>query len=772
MRDASKKLYYPVASPLIEPVRPGNLLAEGQPELNLPPAAPATPDREVDLLSCADEPIHIPGSIQPHGVLLYFRADGQLEGWSANATAVMSTPPRAGLSFRGLGLPAETVEHIQCCIDALNDVSSEGDTAPGVASVTVGVHEYDCIVHAYQHRILAEFEVRTVPATDVAMFAVKAHSSIDHLRRQKTVTGLMDIAVKRIRDMTGFDRVMAYRFRQDDSGDVMAEDCRADMAPYLGQRYPASDIPAQARRLYVLNTLRMIADIGYRSVPMLGAPGGPPLDMSFAVLRSVSPIHVEYLQNMGVGASMSVSIVINGRLWGLIACHHNASKQVPYAIRMAADVLAQVLASTIQSIESKRDADIVQHAAGVRSALVESMLLDDDPLEALNHHADALRAAGHADAMICTLYGKVAVHGDVPAAVADAIVAAMPAGSHELQVREQRADWPVATQALIHGWVGALALPFDPLGSGWCIMLRREQVEQVTWAGHPEKLVKIGPMGARLTPRGSFDAWCETVVGHAEPWEPTVLSNARLTLAEMLRVSNERRAQTESTRAQLLAMLGHDLRDPLHSINMAGMVLERGTNQPDGQQAGIGRRIQSSSNRMQRLIGQVLDMSRIDGGIGLGMATERIDLALVVDDLVDEARTAYPGIDYAIDNRAETFVQADSARVAQVLSNLLSNARHHGEPGQPISVRAGVEGQHAVIDVANIGAPIPADFVPTLFNPFKRTSLHNPRNRTGMGLGLYIALQIVREHKGELQYRYEDGKVIFSIRLPLLAEAS
>jgi chemotaxis family two-component system sensor kinase Cph1 len=202
------------------------------------------------------------------------------------------------------------------------------------------------------------------------------------------------------------------------------------------------------------------------------------------------------------------------------------------------------------------------------------------------------------------------------------------------------------------------------------------------------------------------------------------------------------------------------------------MVLERGTNQPDGQQAGIGRRIQSSSNRMQRLIGQVLDMSRIDGGIGLGMATERIDLALVVDDLVDEARTAYPGIDYAIDNRAETFVQADSARVAQVLSNLLSNARHHGEPGQPISVRAGVEGQHAVIDVANIGAPIPADFVPTLFNPFKRTSLHNPRNRTGMGLGLYIALQIVREHKGELQYRYEDGKVIFSIRLPLLAEAN
>jgi chemotaxis family two-component system sensor kinase Cph1 len=724
--------------------------------------------QEVDLLSCADEPIHIPGSIQPHGALLYFNAAGVLEGWSANAATVSTQPLKLGAAYASIGLPDDALALVQDCVDALADSDADGDCAPGVASLSIGAVEYDCIVHAYQYRIVAEFEVRTVPATDVAMFAVKAHSSIDHLRRQKTVAGLMDIAVKRIRDMTGFDRVMAYRFRQDESGDVIAEDCSEGMTPYLGQRYPASDIPAQARRLYVLNTLRIIVDIGYRSVPLLGAPGSAPLNMSFAVLRSVSPIHVEYLQNMGVGASMSVSIVINGQLWGLIACHHSTPKQVPYAIRMAADVLAQVLASTLQSIESKRDAEQIQRSAAVRSALVESMLLDDDPLDAMNLHADAMRAASHAEAMICTLYGKVIVHGDLPSPVADAIIASLPAASHELLQRQQRSDWPTAAQDAVGSWVGLLALPFDPPGGGWCMLLRQEQIEHVTWAGHPEKGARVGPMGVRLTPRGSFDAWCETVVGHAEPWEPTVLANARLTLAEMLRVSTERRAQTESTRAQLLAMLGHDLRDPLHSINMAGMVLERGNAQGE---AGIGRRIQSSSNRMQRLIGQVLDMSRIDGGIGLGMATERIDLALVVEDLVDEARTAYPAITYEIANRPETFVQADSARVAQVLSNLLSNARHHGEPGRPIAVRAAVDGQHAVIDVANHGAPIAPESVPTLFNPFKRSSLHNPRNRTGMGLGLYIALQIVREHKGELQYRHEDGKVIFSVRLPLLGDA-
>jgi chemotaxis family two-component system sensor kinase Cph1 len=185
--------------------------------LNVSPAVSATSGPEVDLLSCADEPIHIPGSIQPHGALLYFNVEGKLEGWSANAADVAGALLRTGTPFGALGLAEEVQELIQAAIDSLDD----GEAAASVASITIDARDYDCIVHAYQYRIVAEFEVRTVPATDVALFAVKAHSSIDHLRRQKTVAGLMDIAVKRIREMTGFDRVMAYRFRQDDSGACM-----------------------------------------------------------------------------------------------------------------------------------------------------------------------------------------------------------------------------------------------------------------------------------------------------------------------------------------------------------------------------------------------------------------------------------------------------------------------------------------------------------------------------------------------------------------------
>ena len=714
--------------------------------------------RQVDLLNCADEPIHIPGAIQPHGALLFFTSEGALEGWSANASTLLGLALELGAPYASLALPPPALELL---VDYIGP--GEPEVSPSTVPVSVGGAEFDCIVHAAFGRVVAEFERRDVAADEVAQFALKAHASIDRLRRQKTIEGLLSIAVEQIREFTGFDRVMAYRFRPDDSGDVVAEARRDSLVPYLGQRYPASDIPAQARRLYVLNTLRSIIDVNDTMVPLLGAPGALPLDMSHAVLRSVSPVHIEYLKNMGVGASMSVSIVINGRLWGLIACHHMSRKLVPYSIRMAADVLAQVMTSTIHSIESRLETQMVERAASTRTKLVEDLLIEDDPLETFGRFADAVLAATEAQAQVTSYYHKVQVRGDVPLDLAEAIVASLPEGAHDLVVREKLDDWPESIRGRLGKWVGLLALPFDPAANGWNVLLRIEQIEQVAWGGRPEKTTTFGPLGERLTPRGSFDAWYETVRGHAHPWESIILANSRLTLAELVRVMTARRTQTEATRAQLLAMLGHDLRDPLHSINMAGMVLEKGNSQPT-----LGKRIQSSTSRMQRMITQVLDMSRIDGGLGLGVTLEPINLTTLVEDLIDEARLAYPTIPFQLACDEQAVVNADSGRMGQVLSNLLSNARHHGEAGKPVRVCVRVQGKEAVVEVSNAGAPIAPELVATLFNPFKRASLNNPRNRTGMGLGLYIAQQIVREHQGEIAYRHEGNEVIFAVRLPLL----
>jgi light-regulated signal transduction histidine kinase (bacteriophytochrome) len=466
---------------------------------------------------------------------------------------------------------------------------------------------------------------------------------------------------------------------------------------------------------------------------------------------------------MGVGASMSVSIVINGRLWGLIACHHMSRRLVPYSIRMAADVLAQVMGSAIHSIESSLESQMIERSASTRTKLVEDLLLEDDPLETFTRFADAILLSTQAQAQLTSYYGKLRVHGELSPELAEAILATLPEGGHDLVVREKLDDWPEPVRGKLGKWVGLLALPFDPAANGWSVLLRVEQIEQVAWGGRPDKTSAFGPLGERLTPRGSFDAWHETVRGHAHPWERTILANARLTLAEVVRVMTARRAQVDATRAQLLAMLGHDLRDPLHSINMAGMVLEKGNSQPT-----LGKRIQSSTSRMQRMITQVLDMSRIDGGLGLGVTLEPVDLSALVEDLIDEARLSYPTVPFQLSCDAPAMVKADSGRLAQVLSNLLSNARHHGEAGKPVRVCVRIQGQEAVVDVCNAGAAIPPELEATLFNPFKRASLNNPRNRTGMGLGLYIAQQIVREHHGEIAYRHDGNEVIFSVRLPLL----
>jgi light-regulated signal transduction histidine kinase (bacteriophytochrome) len=289
----------------------------------------------------------------------------------------------------------------------------------------------------------------------------------------------------------------------------------------------------------------MIADVGYHAVPLLGMPDSPPLDMSFAVLRSVSPVHVEYLQNMGVGASMSVSIVVGGRLWGLVACHHMSPKRVPYSVRMAADVLAQVIASTVQSIESRAEAELVEHAAKVRTSLVESLLLEEDPLDALVHHGDGLLESTHAQALVVSQYGRVICRGVDPV-LGEAIVASLPAEPHDIVTHACVNDWPESIRPRLGKWAGMLGLPFDPPSGGWCVLLRTEQIEEVAWGGKPDKSM-AGPMGERLTPRGSFDAWIETVRGRAHPWEDGILTHARMLLGELVRVSNTRRAQTEAS---------------------------------------------------------------------------------------------------------------------------------------------------------------------------------------------------------------------------------
>jgi light-regulated signal transduction histidine kinase (bacteriophytochrome) len=717
---------------------------------------------EVSLDNCEREPIHVPGSIQPHGALLAFDRLGRLSQASANAAEILGAPPNFGARLDAGGLPPAAAD--PKVVEALRAVLEEGGT-PRSLQATLAGRDFDVVVHARDGRVLCEFEFRE-RGEDVSSFALLAFRALEEIKRHESQEALLAAAVEAVRAITGFDRVMAYRFAQDDSGEVIAE-ARADkLEAYLGRRYPASDIPAQARRLYVLNTLRLIADVADRPVPMAGdGVDARPLDMSLGLLRSVSPIHVEYLTNMGVRASMSVSIVIDGRLWGMLACHHLAPKRVPYPIRMAVDVMAQVIASRVQAISAQRREAAIARAAGARADIARALASGEDIAEMVARERAALRAELSCDAVACVSAGSAREAEGVDGRWLAALAAWLSArGERVVEVVDGALlpEWPEDVPERDR-FRGVLALRCDAASQVWIIALRRERVHTIRWGGKPDKVIAHGPRGPRLTPRGSFDEWRQTVRGQASPWSEIQREIASQLRDAVAAAREERARQVDSMRSQLWAILGHDLRNPLQSINMASTAIERGAGAASGER--LNAIIRNSASRMNRLLSDVLDLSRLQRGFGLSVQREEMDLSALLRQLVDETTTAYPAFRVELVAPPALPMRGDAGRLAQLFANLLSNARHHGEGGVVVDVRQ--DGGAARIRASNPGKPIAPERVGRLFDPFKDPSMSNPANPTGLGLGLYIADQVARAHGGTLGYAWGDGQVAFEAVLPL-----
>jgi chemotaxis family two-component system sensor kinase Cph1 len=709
--------------------------------------------QEVTLDNCADEPIHIPGAIQPHGCLLAFEA-GRLAAWSGNVATLAGAAPRAGAALAELGFAPALLEAITELLEDLSrspeiPVSREVDDAQGQG--------FDLVAHRHEGRDFVELELRAQ-----AQPSASVHSrAYERIKRALSRDQLLAVAVQEVRRWTGFDRVMAYVFRHDESGDVVAEDRSEAIDSFLGMRYPASDIPAQARRLYTVSTLRLIPDIGYEPVALLQTDARP-VDLSFSVLRSVSPIHVEYLRNMGIRASMSVSIVVQGRLWGLLACHHSAPLQVPYGVRQACDVLAQLVASGVQAIEARDTAARQAEGTRVLGRLAGDLLVAEDTLDVVARYQQELLGIFRAEGLVLSQQSRVIAAGGVTPDEAKAIANYFAGLPDDLARLDAREDWPEELRERVGPWVGALGISWDAGGSACLVALRREQVSTVRWAGKPDKVYAEGPNGPRLTPRGSFSEWQETVRGKSVPWRDVTMRLMHQLHHEMRRIAMVRHTEIESARQNLLAVLGHDLRDPLHAMAMLAGVLKA-----KDAQTRIGDRLASTTGRMQRMVAQVLDFSRVESGQALAGDSKLVDLAVLLEDLVEETRIGHPGVEMRVALERGVFVQGDPIRIAQAIGNLLSNARHHGVVGHDIAVRLAVGAQGATVEVSNVAPPIPSAVAADLFAAYKRRKDSTTTNRTGLGLGLYIAARIAQEHGGTLTYAHDGQRVVFTMALPL-----
>ncbi len=493
-----------------------------------------------DLSNCEDEPIHVPGAIQPHGLLFAVDPHTLLV-----AVASLNTGELVGVRAEdAVGRPLAQLVGPEL-VEAVRARAEEGTlkeplivALPQDLPGSLAGAEVDVAVHVSGARLVVELEPIGRPRS-VMLSYQSARSAMARLSAETTVLGLAARLAREVTVLTDFDRVMVYRFDTDWNGEVIAEERRADRAPFLGLHYPATDIPAQARRLYTVNWTRLIADVDYQPVALhpLRDPGTrQPLDLSFSTLRSVSPIHLEYLRNMGVTASMSISIILDGELWGLIACHHYSGPHRPsHDARSAAEFLGQVASQQI----AERD----RTDAGLRALTTSAMLTriagrlsgsGAPVLDALVQDPELLTLMG-ATGVVVAEDSRVRVRGTVPDAATVALVAerllsgvdGSPGRPDRLRGardgllghtdRLRQLDPALAA----HDDLPAGALALGSTSGRWLLWFRPEREETVDWAGDPhDKPVTADGESVRLSPRKSFEKWREVVRGRSQPWRP------------------------------------------------------------------------------------------------------------------------------------------------------------------------------------------------------------------------------------------------------------
>ena len=702
----------------------------------------------VALASCETEPIHIPGSIQAHGMLLAFsEPDLVVTHASSNVAALLGVSMENVLAYPlidVLGAPA--AERIALALRA-DDLVLENPL-----EIVVGDHSFDGVVHRNGSTAILELEPNpTKPPGDRLL-----RDAVTRLQRAQTFEALCVAAAEQVRSITGFDRVMVYRFHFDGHGEVVAEARANGMDPFLGQHFPASDIPRQARQLYSLNPIRLIPDAGYVAAALLAHPTSEPpkpLDLTFAMLRGVSPIHLEYLANMGVAASMSISLMRGDKLWGLLACHHSKPNYLPFVVRSACEVVSKVVSFQIDALEERATRLERQALRGGTSVLVEAMRnAPDGWAAALLGRSEELLQIVRATGVAVIDDAGVRTIGDVPTTAEIAAIAAwLEAGRGGVFATDALGRHHQAASVYTSVASGLLAVRLPEPRNAHVMWFRQEQLRTVTWGGDPTKPVTVGREGERLHPRASFAAWKEIVRGTSTPWTRAEIEIAEDLSRRAIEIDLERQItraeRAVRSRDDLLAVVSHDLKDPLNVIQMASQLARLQVK--DAAALATLERIDRATTRMRVLISDLLDLSKIEAGrfqIHLGRFEVRALVADAVSLQTQIAETKSVWLDSS--DVEDILLVADRDRLFQVLTNLLGNAIKFSPDGSDIKISAQHVDGFVRFDVRDKGAGISPNLLPHVFDRYWQAP--RSRAREGSGLGLFIAKGLVDAHGGRI----------------------
>jgi len=728
---------------------------------------------------CAQEPIHILGLIQPHGLLFALSEPELIIQQVSNNVGVLlgvGAEQILGRSFSSV-LRSPSFQRFRSYL------RKEESLASNPLRVQIGADRLEmlCVVHRRDGVLILECELPPdAGSLGADSLTAQIGAPLARMERASGVLSLSQLVAEEIRRITGFHRVMVYRFDSDWNGEVIAESSLGANL-YKGLQFPASDIPAQARRMLLATPLRTIADVDAvpaRIVPEVGPLTGRALDLTGSHLRSTAAVHLEYLRNMGVRASMTVSIVVNKQLWGLITCHHRAPKRLGFATRSICELLGQILNAQLSlTIDNAALQARIASQEELDGYMADLEAAPSTPVRDLFQGARLLRLLD-ADGLVARIGGTVSYLGEI--VDEDALLPVIG------KLRELAHRGVAASHAL--GALDASATKFANRASGalyiglteetgdYLLLLRHELMQTVTWAGHPAKAVSADPHD-RVLPRTSFEAWSEQVRGTSRRWSDLQTESARLLREQMLHLREaQRREDSETSNAKLEALnaelesfsysVSHDLRSPARAlIGFANAIVEDHSHQLDAEGLRLLSIVEREAVRMGGLIDDLLAFSRL-GRATMDMVPVNMD-ALAHDVVAEQlgflGDLPRPSVEIGVMPNAS----GDASLLRQVWSNLVSNALKYSgnREGARVRLWGEREGRRAVYHVADNGVGFDMRYADRLFGVFQR--LHRNEEFAGNGVGLAIVARIVKRHGGEAWAQSELGTgSTFSFTLP------
>ena len=588
--------------------------------------------------SCDMEQIQFLGQIQPFGFLLEVSPDWIVVRASANVEQFTAVTADSAIGMQLHELLGRRVMHD---VRGEMQVIGLGGGSRKIYNVVIEVEEapyrnFDLTILRQGESVIIEGEPSVAGDAEVA---VRVQSLLGQLCSAGSIEAVSERMAGHVRALTGFDRVMVYRFHDDYSGEVIAERRSSAMESFMGLRFPASDIPAQARLLYLKNPLRLISDVAAPTIAVLPQRDylGAMLDLSMVSLRAVSPVHIEYLRNMRVAASLSISLIVDGKLWGLLACHHNGPRRMSLKVRTALEFYGQMASSIVETLVHGKEKVARQRAREIHTRLLSLISVDADGEDNTFALLSELRANLRATGLATWMDGRLRTEGSTPSPAAIAALLRFLNGTavSEVYATNSLAGVCPASVELDSPVAGVMAVPISRTPRDYVLYFRDELVSEVKWAGQPVKQVSAD--GLRYSPRQSFDMWKELVHGQSSHWNAMDFEKGealRITLLEvMLRLTDSAEKMRKRSNDQqdiLVAELNHRVRNILNLI--LGLVRQCGdsatsiasfTDDVNSRIHALARahdQLTSSGWRARSL----MNMVRVEAGAYLGAKAERV----------------------------------------------------------------------------------------------------------------------------------------------------